>query len=208
MFKPRHDKFSNKHKGSGGFSGFGNFHQGRDKGDRDFGGGGGWDREERVTYDAVCDQCGRACKVPFKPTGSRPVLCNSCFKKDGDSGPKHYGGKGRERPSFRREEREYRKSPDQRMDLDRLEKQIRSINQKLDLLIESLAPSKPPKKKKGGKKAMEVVHEEDDDDDDEEEFDDDADADEDLDDDDLDADEDDDDDDTAEDSDSDKVEEE
>ncbi len=35
-------------------------------------------------YDAVCAKCGNECKVPFKPSGSKPVLCRDCFKK-GDS---------------------------------------------------------------------------------------------------------------------------
>jgi CxxC-x17-CxxC domain-containing protein len=33
-------------------------------------------------HDAVCDVCGKACRVPFKPNGSKPVLCTNCFKKD------------------------------------------------------------------------------------------------------------------------------
>jgi CxxC-x17-CxxC domain-containing protein len=35
---------------------------------------------ERQMYDAVCAECGADCKVPFKPTGDRPVYCSDCFK--------------------------------------------------------------------------------------------------------------------------------
>jgi CxxC-x17-CxxC domain-containing protein len=31
-------------------------------------------------YDVVCGQCGVDCQVPFKPTGTKPVLCDTCFK--------------------------------------------------------------------------------------------------------------------------------
>lgn len=38
-------------------------------------------RTSREMYDAVCATCGRPCKVPFKPTGDRPVYCGECFAK-------------------------------------------------------------------------------------------------------------------------------
>jgi CxxC-x17-CxxC domain-containing protein len=173
MFKPRRDKFSNKHKGGGTFDGkFGNFNKSRGKGDGGFGGGGGggWDREEHVVFDAVCDRCGSPCTVPFKPTGSRPVLCKRCFK-EGDGGQKHFGGKGRERQSFQRDDRDFRKggdfrqSNDRQPDLKGLERQLNDINRKLDLLLGTIAPRSSDKKKKGGKKEKEVVKEEADEDD-------------------------------------------
>lgn len=34
---------------------------------------------ERVMYDAVCARCGKACKIPFMPSGDRPVYCSDCF---------------------------------------------------------------------------------------------------------------------------------
>jgi CxxC-x17-CxxC domain-containing protein len=48
-----------------------------------YGNGGSYmasgERRERVLYDAVCEQCGMATKVPFKPRGVRPVYCRDCF---------------------------------------------------------------------------------------------------------------------------------
>jgi CxxC-x17-CxxC domain-containing protein len=46
------------------------------------GGGGGMsrDRGERQMYPVTCSQCGTATEVPFKPSGTRPVLCNDCFR--------------------------------------------------------------------------------------------------------------------------------
>ncbi len=45
------------------------------------GGGGGGGGARRELYDATCAQCGVATQVPFKPTGSKPVLCRDCFRR-------------------------------------------------------------------------------------------------------------------------------
>jgi CxxC-x17-CxxC domain-containing protein len=34
-------------------------------------------------HDAVCDECGRDCRVPFRPSGNKPIYCSSCFEKQG-----------------------------------------------------------------------------------------------------------------------------
>lgn len=44
------------------------------------GGGNGAPRGERTMYATTCNQCGVDTEVPFKPTGSRPVLCSDCFR--------------------------------------------------------------------------------------------------------------------------------
>ena len=37
-------------------------------------------REDRPEmFDAVCDECGKDCKVPFRPTGNKPIYCSQCF---------------------------------------------------------------------------------------------------------------------------------
>ena len=30
-------------------------------------------------FDAVCSNCGKACQVPFRPDGQKPVYCKNCF---------------------------------------------------------------------------------------------------------------------------------
>ncbi len=45
-------------------------------GDRRSGGFGG----PREMHDAVCSSCNKQTKVPFKPSGDRPVYCLDCFK--------------------------------------------------------------------------------------------------------------------------------
>ena len=42
---------------------------------------------EREMHSATCAECGSEAKVPFEPSGDRPVFCRDCFsKKKGDSG--------------------------------------------------------------------------------------------------------------------------
>ena len=39
--------------------------------------------EQPMMHKAICDKCNEECEVPFKPTTSKPIYCNSCFKSDG-----------------------------------------------------------------------------------------------------------------------------
>lgn len=36
---------------------------------------------DRPMYDAICDECKKETKVPFKPTEGRPVYCRDCYAK-------------------------------------------------------------------------------------------------------------------------------
>ena len=69
-----------------------------DRGSRDFGRGrddrGGRDLGRPGMHKATCEDCGKNCEVPFKPSGSKPVYCSNCFEK-GDAAPRSAGlGKG------------------------------------------------------------------------------------------------------------------
>jgi CxxC-x17-CxxC domain-containing protein len=33
----------------------------------------------RPMYSATCSSCGREARIPFQPTGSKPVYCSDCF---------------------------------------------------------------------------------------------------------------------------------
>ena len=79
----------------------------RDSPRRSFG-----DRDSRrpPLYDAVCDECGKDCRVPFKPSGEKPVYCSDCFEKKGgrdsnrsgdrrDFPRRSFGGRDSGRPS-------------------------------------------------------------------------------------------------------------
>jgi CxxC-x17-CxxC domain-containing protein len=45
-------------------------------------------RPDFQLHKAICDACGRECDLPFKPTGSKPIYCRSCFRKDGPQEPR------------------------------------------------------------------------------------------------------------------------
>jgi CxxC-x17-CxxC domain-containing protein len=34
----------------------------------------------REMHDATCAACGKACQVPFQPSGEKPVYCSECFQ--------------------------------------------------------------------------------------------------------------------------------
>jgi len=38
-------------------------------------------QQDREMHDATCSECGQKCKVPFKPTEGKKVLCKDCFMK-------------------------------------------------------------------------------------------------------------------------------
>jgi CxxC-x17-CxxC domain-containing protein len=69
------------------------------------------DSDRQVTmHSAVCDACGRECKVPFRPSGDKPIYCSSCFEQQG-------GGRDRDRGDRRdsrnsRDDRDFRDSGD------------------------------------------------------------------------------------------------
>ena len=43
------------------------------------GSGGGYNRQEREMFPAVCASCGIETTVPFRPSGDKPVYCRECF---------------------------------------------------------------------------------------------------------------------------------
>jgi CxxC-x17-CxxC domain-containing protein len=121
----------------GGFSG-------RSRGG--FGGGRGrssfGDRNDgpREMFDAVCDNCGKNCQVPFKPTQGKPIYCSDCFEKMGGREGRDEGRS--ERPRFDRPSRD-----DRAPRADSQNKvQFDSLNAKLDKII-SLLETNAPKAK-------------------------------------------------------------
>lgn len=59
------------------------------------GSGGGRDRssggrrsERPEMHEAVCDECGKDCRVPFRPSGDKPIYCSDCFEKMGNVSPR------------------------------------------------------------------------------------------------------------------------
>lgn len=81
---------SNKNSGRGKrrFSGSRSFGGGfgRSRGGSRFGGRGEGSFQRGQKYDAICSKCKKKCRVPFKPTGNKPVLCSDCFKDNNSGG--------------------------------------------------------------------------------------------------------------------------
>ena len=68
--------------GGGSSYGGGGYGGGGDGGGGGYGGGGeGYgERRPRQMYDATCASCGGPARVPFQPSGARPVYCSNCFQ--------------------------------------------------------------------------------------------------------------------------------
>ncbi len=98
------------------------------------------DNRDREMFSAICDDCGKECKVPFKPSSDKPIYCSECFEKRGGGNDK--GGNS---------------------------KQLEEINEKLDKLLDLLEgkvkPGVKEKAKKATKKKVKKVEIEDEDDD-------------------------------------------
>ena len=43
-------------------------------------GGSDYQRAPREMHEAMCSGCGGIARVPFQPTGSKPVYCSTCFE--------------------------------------------------------------------------------------------------------------------------------
>ena len=41
---------------------------------------GGFSRQPREMFQAICADCGKETTVPFQPSGDRPVYCRECYQ--------------------------------------------------------------------------------------------------------------------------------
>lgn len=142
--------FKKRFGGGGGFGGRG--------GRRGGFGGGGFDRGRGSVemHQAVCDQCGQPCEVPFRPSGEKPVYCNTCFSGKKEMGDNRSGGdrfSRRPTPNF---------SGDGAggSNCGEVKKQLEILNAKMDRLvraIEVMAKIKPTGEVKVKEAAKEVA---------------------------------------------------
>ena len=61
---------------------------------------GGYERAAREMFSATCSSCGQEARVPFQPSGDKPVYCSACFQERGGSsrsGAGYGGGYARSR---------------------------------------------------------------------------------------------------------------
>ncbi|MEK7644240.1 MAG: CxxC-x17-CxxC domain-containing protein [Patescibacteria group bacterium] len=87
-----------------------------------------------ANFEATCSDCGGKCRLPFKPSGNRPVFCSKCFDKQG-------GGAAMKKTRFA-------PSRSENADNGELLEMLKKLNYKVDSLIEMLATKKPFEKKK------------------------------------------------------------
>lgn len=95
--------FKSKRK-PGGFGGGNKFKGGGGRGNfsrPERSGPGGGDRgasrgnfNSNPMFKAVCSECGKDCQVPFRPTGTKPVLCSYCFAEQQGGGAKSQPARG------------------------------------------------------------------------------------------------------------------
>ncbi|HZI95877.1 MAG TPA: CxxC-x17-CxxC domain-containing protein [Candidatus Paceibacterota bacterium] len=144
----RQDSRGARSGGSRG-GGFGRRDEGRSSfPKKSWGGSGGRDRGPVTMYQAVCDQCGKSCEVPFRPTQGKPVYCDVCFKSRGEG--ENSRGSGR----FSTPVRTNIDSNVSKGNKDEL-KQLEILNEKMDQLIkavEALSNTKPLVVKEKAKK--------------------------------------------------------
>ena len=85
-------------------------------------GGKGRDFSQPSMYQVICDQCGKPCQVPFKPSGDKPVYCSDCFSSKKDQG----------RDRARQDDHSN----------DKVQQALKGINVKLDKILQALAPDR------------------------------------------------------------------
>jgi CxxC-x17-CxxC domain-containing protein len=114
------------------------------RGGKKFGGGGAWKRggDHKVEgarstrpgmHDATCGKCGKACQVPFRPTGERPIFCSTCFANG--SGPAKFASEPRSAASIFVGHKEEGAGAG---NTAKIEARLKAIEDKLDALIEAL----------------------------------------------------------------------
>ena len=80
-------------------------------------------------HDAVCSKCGQDCKVPFRPSGEKPVFCSDCFDGEKRGGDRKFSGGN---------DRSYGRDRQPRRPENNYKPQLDAIERKLDMIIEAL----------------------------------------------------------------------
>lgn len=75
-------------------------------------------QDDRQMFEAVCDECGNSCKVPFQPSGGKPVYCSNCFGEKKGAGDRN---RDQAQPQYK--------------------DQLAELNNKLDKILILLAPN-------------------------------------------------------------------
>ena len=107
---------------------------------KNWGGSGGRDRGPVTMHQAVCDQCGKSCEVPFRPTDGKSVYCSVCFQGKKETGNNRGGDRFPQKnsDSYRIPVKTDLESNISKGDSDELKKQLEILNVKMDQLIKAV----------------------------------------------------------------------
>ncbi|MES2225378.1 MAG: CxxC-x17-CxxC domain-containing protein [Patescibacteria group bacterium] len=102
---------------------------------------GARDNGPTESFKTTCSKCSKACEVPFKPNGKKPVFCRDCFVRD--DAPRTNDSRYEKRsygPDRAPEQRSYAPAPTAAPDprIAAIQKELSVVHTKLDTLIESL----------------------------------------------------------------------
>lgn len=127
-----------------------------------FGGVRDGERREVTMHKATCSTCGKPCEVPFRPDGSKPVLCSECFGKN-RSDDRNGVERRNDRFSNDRPKRDFDapKSHDHQADFEMLKTKVSTLEAKVDEILSLLKAAPAVKAPKAAKieKTKEVVEE-------------------------------------------------
>jgi CxxC-x17-CxxC domain-containing protein len=127
--------YGNNNYGGGNRHGGNSYGGGRGPGGGGNRGGFGGGFNNRPSFPARCNECGNNCTVPFKPNGSKPVLCRDCFRNAGDNKQQTFQRRG----TFEHAHERPRRRPSGPAPVGpSLKSEIQAINHKLDQILSIL----------------------------------------------------------------------
>lgn len=94
------------------------------------------DRGPVEMHEAICDNCGKTCQVPFRPTSGKPVYCSSCFENNRSSEPRRF--------EDRREQGNPYSTPS--TPANNYKEQFDALNSKLDRILTLLSETEEKEK--------------------------------------------------------------
>jgi CxxC-x17-CxxC domain-containing protein len=141
--------FMGEYRKAGGFGGNrgGGFGGGRPSfggGRPSFNRGGNRDGGSREMFPATCSSCHKACEIPFRPSGDRPVYCRDCFGSQEGSTPDTRGRRDERGGEARFVRKEHTpsfstpKAPVEDKRIEGLKRQLDDVNVKVDQILHLL----------------------------------------------------------------------
>lgn len=91
---------------------------------------------DRITlHKTTCSKCGKACEVPFRPSGAKPVFCRECFRENAGSDSRRSDERSFSKPGF--DSRNDNRNRDN--DGFQYKQELEMLNAKLDKILKILS---------------------------------------------------------------------